>query len=221
MCGRFTLTAPAEVVAEHFQLEALPLLAPRYNIAPTQPVAAVRLSPGGGREWTHFRWGLVPSWSKDLAIGAKMINARAETVAEKPSFRAAFRRRRCLVPASGFYEWKQTDGRKQPMYIYPTTGLMAFAGLWEIWSSADGDQLETCTILTTDPNELLSDIHNRMPVILDPADYSTWLDPQTPQDVLMHLLHAAPDGLLEAYPVSTAVNSPSREGPECVEPLAG
>lgn len=219
MCGRFTLTAPAEMVAEHYQLSELPLLAPRYNIAPTQPVAAVRLGVHRGRELTHFRWGLVPSWSRDIAIGSKMINARAETAAEKPSFRAAFRRRRCLVPASGFYEWRQTDGRKQPIYIRPPDGLMSFAGLWEIWSSPEGDVLETCTLLTTEPNALLATIHNRMPVILEPESYEAWLDPETPLQELMHLLRPAADGWLEAYPVSTTVNSPANEGPGCIEPL--
>lgn len=219
MCGRFTLTAPAEAVAAHYQLKETPFLAPRYNIAPTQPVAAVRLAPNGERELTHFRWGLVPSWAKDLSMGAKMINARAETAAEKPAFRAAFKRRRCLIPASGFYEWQKIDSRKQPMYIHPVDGLMSFAGLWEIWSSADGDLLETCTILTTEPNGLMSSIHNRMPVILDPDDYSTWLHPDTKPDLLMHLLRSAPDEWLEAFPVSTAVNSPANDAPGCIEPL--
>lgn len=220
MCGRFSLTAPAEVVADHYQLTLISLLAPRYNIAPTQPVAAVRLDQAGGREWTHFRWGLVPSWAKDMSIGSKMINARAETAAEKPSFRTAFKRRRCLIPATGFYEWQKLDGRKQPMYIQPVDGLMSFAGLWEIWSSADGDVLETCTILTTEPNDLMASIHNRMPVILDPEDYGTWLDPDTKADLLMHLLRPAPVARLETYPVSTAVNSPANDGPACIAPLA-
>jgi putative SOS response-associated peptidase YedK len=220
MCGRFTLTAPADVVADHYQLSLIPLLAPRYNIAPTQPVAAVRLDQAGGREWTHFRWGLVPSWARDLSIGSKMINARSETAAEKQSFRTAFKRRRCLIPATGFYEWQKRDGRKQPMYIQPVDGLMSFAGLWEIWSSADGDVLETCTILTTEPNELMAPIHNRMPVILDPEDYSAWLDPQSGPDLLMHLLRPAPAERLVAFPVSTAVNSPANDGPDCIEPLA-
>lgn len=222
MCGRFTLIAPAEVVAEHYGLSDVPLLAPRYNIAPTQPVAAVRLTrDGADREFTHFQWGLIPSWSKDPSIGSRMINARSETAAEKPSFRAAFKRRRCLIPTSGFYEWQKVDGGKQPMFIHPAQdNLMSLAGLWEFWSGPDGSELETCTILTTGPNDLLEPIHNRMPVVLDPADYSMWLDPETPADQLMHLMRPADSGLLEAYPVSTAVNRPTNDSPECIVPIA-
>lgn len=219
MCGRFTLVADGETVAGHYGLSQLALLAPRYNIAPTQPVAAVRQSANGQREFTHFRWGLIPSWSKDPS-GSSLINARAETAAEKPSFRAAFRYRRCLIPASGFYEWQKTGGRKQPMYAHALDGgLLTFAGLWETWQSADGSAIETCTILTTEPNELMAPIHNRMPVILDPADYSMWLDPQTPRDQLQHLLRPYPAELMAVYPVSAAVNSPANDSPACIEPV--
>ncbi len=221
MCGRFALVATGEEVAAHYQLEEVPFVAPRYNIAPTQPVAAVRLDPGGQREFTFFQWGLIPSWSKDPTMGAKLINARAETAAEKPAFRAAFKRRRCLIPATGFYEWQATEGRKQPMHISAAGGgLLSLAGLWEIWHAPDGGELETCTILTTTPNSLMEPIHNRMPVVLDPADYGMWLDPATAPDQLNHLLRPFDPDRLAAFPVSTAVNRPGNDSPECIAPLA-
>lgn len=223
MCGRFTLLIPGEELAESFRLEATPTLAPRYNIAPTQPVATVRQNPDSGRrELVHVQWGLVPFWAKDPSIGSRMINARSETVAEKPAFRAAFKYRRCLVPASGFYEWRKQNGHKQPHYIHHKDGApLALAGLWEHWQSADGSELESCTILTTTPNEMMSDLHNRMPVILEPADYDVWLqsDGQN-QGELQHLLRPADDEMLTAYPVSTFVNRPQNEAPECIAPLA-
>jgi putative SOS response-associated peptidase YedK len=221
MCGRFSLVASGEEVAEHYQLPEVPFVAPRYNIAPTQPVAAVRLDNKGQREFTFFQWGLIPSWAKDPSMGSKMINARAETAADKLAFRAAFKRRRCLLPASGFYEWQQTNGRKQPMYIHEAGGgLMSLAGLWEVWQSADGGLLETCTILTTTPNVLMEPIHNRMPVILNPLDYGMWLDPDTPADQLQHLLRPYDPEGLAAYPVSAAVNRPQNDTAECIAPLA-
>jgi putative SOS response-associated peptidase YedK len=221
MCGRFALVATGEEVATHYQLAEVPFVAPRYNIAPTQPVAAVRLDNHGERQFTFFQWGLIPSWSKDPGMGSKLINARAETAADKPAFRAAFKRRRCLIPATGFYEWQQMAGRKQPMYIRAAgEGLLSLAGLWEVWHAPDGGELETCTILTTTPNSLMEPIHNRMPVILEPDDYSTWLDPTTELDQLNHLLRPfAPQGLA-AYPVSTAVNKPQNDTAECIAPLA-
>lgn len=223
MCGRFTLLATGQELADHYQLTETPPSAPRYNIAPTQPVAAVRLSQDGqAREFTFFRWGLVPSWAEDISIGSRMINARSETAAEKPSFRAAFKRRRCLIPASGFYEWQKVDGRKQPLYIYSVQeSLMSFAGLWELWQSADGSMIETCTILTTGPNAFMEPIHNRMPVIVEPPDYSMWLDLETPVDQLQHLLRPAAGGALAAHAVSTMVNNPVNESPENIVPLAG
>lgn len=223
MCGRFTLTASGETLAEAFNLDEAPAIQPRYNIAPTQPVAAVRLSPDAGkRELTFFQWGLVPSWSKDAQIGSRLINARAETVTEKPSFRTAFKRRRCLIPASGFYEWQRQGNRKQPMYVQAREGVVfALAGLWESWHGADGSELESCTILTTEPNELMRDIHNRMPVIIEPADYSMWLDPgPNPEDAL-HLLRPYPADQMIASPISTFVNNPRNDTPECIAPLAG
>ncbi len=225
MCGRFTLTVTPEELADLFDLPAPPeQLAMRYNIAPTQPVGVVRLSPRTGeREWALTVWGLIPSWSKDPSIGARMINARAETVDEKPSFRAAFKRRRCIIPASGFFEWQKTNGAKQPYYITSATGdILGFAGLWEQWSGPDGEELESCTILTTDPNEAVSKLHNRMPVILAPEDYDEWLGrpgDATPAQLsqLKHLFRPFPDRLITLYPVSTFVNSPRNEGAACVE----
>ena len=220
MCGRFALLAPGPTIAEQFGVEVTHEIVPRYNIAPTQPVAAVRLNQRGARELTYFRWGLIPSWAKDPAIGSRMINARAETAADKPSFRAAFKRRRCLLPASGFYEWQKLNGGKQPTYVRPADdSLFGLAGLWETWHDADGGLIETCTILTTMPNELMKPIHNRMPVIIDPADYSMWLDPgDNPQDAL-HLLRSYPSDEMDAYAVSTTVNNPRNESPINIEPI--
>lgn len=167
MCGRFTLRVPAAELVEIFRLLRRPDVQPRYNIAPTQPVAVVRRIDRG-RELSMLRWGLVPSWAKDPKIGARMINARAETVATKPAFRTALRRRRCLVPADGFYEWaKSAGGTKQPHYITRRDGRpFAFAGLWESWDGPDGSSIESCTIVTTEANDLVGRIHDRMPVIL-------------------------------------------------------
>lgn len=220
MCGRFALAATGEEVAEHYQLPEVPFVVPRYNIAPTQPVAAVRLNDAGEREFTFFQWGLIPSWAKDPAMASKLINARSETAAEKPAFRAAFKRRRCLLPATGFFEWRAVDGRKQPMYIHPAAGgLFSLAGLWEIWHAPDGGMLETCTILTTSPNALMEPIHNRMPVIVDPLDYTTWLTANTPADQLQHLLRPYADGRLAAFPVSTAVNKPQNDTADVIAPI--
>lgn len=220
MCGRFALAATGEEVAEHYQLPEVPFVVPRYNIAPTQPVAAVRLNDAGEREFTFFQWGLIPSWAKDPTMASKLINARSETAAEKPAFRAAFKRRRCLLPATGFFEWRAVDGRKQPMYIHPAAGgLFSLAGLWEIWHAPDGGMLETCTILTTSPNALMEPIHNRMPVILDPLDYDLWLHPDTPADQLHHLLRPFDADRLAAYPVGTAVNKPQNDSAELIAPM--
>ncbi|MGH2538651.1 MAG: SOS response-associated peptidase [Candidatus Promineifilaceae bacterium] len=222
MCGRFTLIAPGEAIADLFQLPAAPELAPRYNIAPTQPVAAVRVSPQTGeRELTHLVWGLIPSWADDPSIGSRMINARSETAAEKPSFRAAFKYRRCLLPADGFYEWQKQNGAKQPMRVQMKDGRpFAMAGLWERWQSPDGSEIESCTILTTEPNDLLEEVHNRMPVILHPADFALWLDPgaQHPGEV-QDLLRPYPAAEMRFYPVSTQVNSPHNDTPEVIQPL--
>lgn len=231
MCGRFTLYADPNVIAQQFSLEGLEEFAPRYNIAPTQPVAYLRdlqvrgATPTVQRELTYAIWGLVPSWAKDPSIGARMINARAETAAEKPSFRAAMRRRRCLVPASGFYEWKREGKEKQPIYITAQEDpFFAFAGLWESWAGPDGGVLDTCTILTTEPNTLMSEIHNRMPVIIAPEDYEEWLcegAELVPRQVeaLQHLLRPYPAERMRAFAVSRYVNNARNEGPECIAAL--
>jgi putative SOS response-associated peptidase YedK len=223
MCGRFTLTDPDQALAVQFDLPGVPSLEPRYNIAPTQPVAAVRLPPEGvGRELVLLHWGLIPFWAKDSRIGSRMINARSETVADKPAFRAAFRRRRCLVLADGFYEWQKQNGGKRPFYIRLGDGKpFAFAGLWEQWKGPDEEGIESCTLLTTMPNDLIRPLHNRMPVILHPQDYDLWLDPDVQSvDPLKRLLRPFPSAEMQAYPVHRWVNSPQNEGPRCIEPLA-
>lgn len=223
MCGRFTLIAPGEVVAELFNLSETPELAPRYNIAPTQPVAAVRYNRDKKtRELTHFHWGLIPGWSKDPTIGSRMINARSETAAEKPSFRAAFKYRRCLVPTDGFYEWWKVDGGKQPVRIHMKDERpFAIAGLWEHWQGPDGSEIESCTLLTTGPNDLLKPIHNRMPVIMAEEDFDLWLDPgaQHPGEI-QPLMRPFPSDKMTFYPVSTHVNNPRNEDPACIAPLS-
>ncbi|MCB9009711.1 MAG: SOS response-associated peptidase [Ardenticatenaceae bacterium] len=226
MCGRFALMTSTEQLAMQFDVpetavNALPPSVPRYNIAPTQPVAAIRLAENGQREFTFFRWGLVPSWAKDLNIGSRMINARSETVAEKPSFRTAFKRRRCLIPADGFYEWQKQGSGKQPMFIRPVAERpFALAGLWEVWRDPDGSALQTCTILTTTPNELMAPIHNRMPVIVEPEDFDLWLNPEPNPEQGLHLLRPYPAEKMTAYPVSTTVNNPRNDVPDCIQPLA-
>jgi putative SOS response-associated peptidase YedK len=226
MCGRFTLHTSPEVIAQQFELPETPMLAPRYNIAPTQPVAIVRVPEAGpAREWALVHWGLIPSWSKDPSMGARMINARAETVEEKPAFRAAFKRRRCLLPADGFYEWRSMGKSKQPYYISLRDGSpFALAGLWESWTSPDGGVIESCTILTTEPNELMATLHNRMPVIIDEPDYGLWLGSggdasKEELGVLPHLLRPFPAEAMTTYPVSKYVNSPINEGAACIAPL--
>ncbi|MFQ5407986.1 MAG: SOS response-associated peptidase [Anaerolineales bacterium] len=224
MCGRFVLAIdPAELQEAFAGVEMPPpeALQPRYNIAPTQPVAVI---PNDGQHRLDFYvWGLIPSWAKDPKIGNRMINARAETLAEKPSFRAAYKRRRCLIPASGFYEWRRAPGgkTKTPMYIGLRSGApFALAGLWESWWSPEGDQVLSCTIITTSPNELLAPIHNRMPVILPAAGHDLWLDPgELAADRLQGLLQPYPADEMRAYAVSTAVNNPRNDTPECIQPI--
>jgi putative SOS response-associated peptidase YedK len=223
MCGRFTFATSPEIVAEFFELSTVPELSPRYNIAPTQP-APVLLVPrvDAQPELKLFRWGLVPSWAKDPGVGARMINARSETVAVKPAFRTAFRQRRCLVVADGFYEWQKRPGSKQPFYIrFRDAGPFAFAGLWEHWENDEGATLESFAILTTTPNELLEPIHDRMPVILRPEDYAPWMDPgETRVAGLEPLLRPFPGDEMTAYPVSKRVNSPSRDDPVYIQSIA-
>jgi len=219
VCGRYTFVAEPEDLTELFGLLDVPELPPRYNIAPTQPVPVVRQDARGQRHMDWMRWGLIPSWSKDPSAGARMINARAETVIEKPAYRTAFRRRRCLLPARGFYEWKRVGSRKQPYFIHLRGGeLFAFAGLFEHWQSPEGDEIDSCTILTIDSNELVRTIHHRMPVILPPEDYDLWLDPEVQDpERLKPLLRALSADAMEAYPVSTHVNSPAHDDPMCIE----
>lgn len=221
MCGRFSQAQIAELDRELFKLLEVPRLEPRYNIAPTQDVAIVRESATGSRSMDSVRWGLVPHWMRDASVGARFINARAETAHEKPAFRDAFRERRCLVPADGFYEWRKTGGAKQPYYIrLAEAGVFAFAGLWDRWVSPDGEPLDTFTILTTTPNAVVAPIHDRMPVILPPQAYDTWLDvavtgPREARDLLGPYSADA----MTAVPVSRYVNRPQNEGPECIEPV--
>lgn len=220
MCGRFTLRHSGEAIASAFRLNEVPQIQPRYNIAPTQLVSTILLTPetNNQRQFHQLRWGLIPSWAKDSTIGARMINARAETVAEKPAFRAAFRHRRCLVVADGFYEWQRQERKKQPFYLrLQNDQPFCFAGLWERWESPDGEEIQSCTILTTEANDLLRSIHDRMPVILDPKDYDLWLNPQKQNsESLQQLLRPYQAEAMTCYAVSTKVNNPANNIPECI-----
>jgi putative SOS response-associated peptidase YedK len=221
MCGRFTLTIDPADLRDAFPGLTFPEeMTPRYNVAPSQPVAAV--ANNGKNQVEFFKWGLVPSWAQDPSIGNRMINARAESLAEKPSFRTAYKRRRCLVLADGFYEWQSSPGSKAktPMFIrLKSGGPFAFAGLWEAWHPDQADALVSCTIITTTPNTLMEKIHNRMPVILKPEAYPVWLDPseQTP-DKLDKLLKPYPASQMAAFPVSRLVNDPKNDSPDCIQP---
>lgn len=220
MCGRYSLTVDASAIQELFPfLRIPPEMQPRFNIAPGQPIAVI---PNDGKDrLDFFKWGLVPSWAKDPEIGNRLINARAETLAEKPSFRNAFRYHRCLVLADGFYEWAKNNGGKTPTYIrLASQKPFAFAGLWDLWHAPDGSELYSCTIITTQPNSLMEKIHNRMPVIVSPDNYSAWLNPQPGNPTyLSTLLTPYPAELMTAYPVSKAVNNPANESPECIQPI--
>jgi putative SOS response-associated peptidase YedK len=217
MCGRYTLTSPIDRLAQEFDLDGgIGELQPNYNVAPTQSVATV-IAENGGRRLEMLRWGLVPSWADDPEIGSRMINARAETAPEKPSFRSAFKRRRCLIPSDGFYEWKREEGGKQPYYIHMQDGRpFAFAGLWESWH----DELRTCAIITTRANELVAGVHDRMPVILPRENYDAWLDPEADKEELVSLLRPYPGDDLETFPVSRFVNSPRNNDERCVASVA-
>lgn len=221
MCGRFALHHATAEVAEHFGAEQLSIeLAPRYNIAPSQPVAVVRQR--GVRSLDACKWGLVPSWAKDPKIGNRMINARAETLAEKPSYKSALKRRRCLIPASGFYEWRREGEEERiPTYIHALDeSLLALAGLWEEWRSPEGEALHTCTILTTQANAFMAPIHARMPVILPPAACEQWLD-QEQQDLepLLALLQPWAGDELASHAVGRQVNAASFDEPSCIQPV--
>ena len=219
MCGRYFLSSPMETLEIQFAAEARADFGPRYNLAPTAVVPVVLALPAG-RIITLHRWGLVPSWSRDPALGARLANARAETAAVKPSFRAPFRRSRCIIPADGFYEWQARPGAaKQPFCIRAAGGaLLGFAGLWDRWEGPDGC-LDTCTILTTAANAAMAPIHDRMPVILDPADYAAWLDPAALPGALQALLRPCPADRLRLHPVGPRVGNARNEGPGLAEPL--
>jgi putative SOS response-associated peptidase YedK len=220
MCGRYTLTADAESIQLAFKLDNVDgWTAPRFNIAPTQQVAVI--TDREPRMLSYMRWGLVPSWAKDPKIGNRMINARSETAAEKPSFRTAFKRRRCLIPADGYYEWTKAGKKKIPMYIqHADRALFAFAGLWESWKKPDGDWLQTCTILTTEANERVRPIHHRMTVIIEPEEYALWLSQRELVPAEWQPLMAGPAAeQLKFHEVSTQVNRPVNDNPTLVLPL--
>jgi putative SOS response-associated peptidase YedK len=217
MCGRFARKSDPRKLAKEFRVAEAPEAESSYNVAPTHNILAVRQNDDG-REMTFLKWGLVPSWAKDASIGAKLINARAETVEEKPSFRDAFRRRRCIVPADGFYEWKREGDRKQPFFFrLKDERPFGFAGLWERWEGQDGQVINSCTIMTTEANGVLRPVHDRMPVILHPEDYEMWLEAgERERRLLKELMRPYPDEEMTGHPVSPAVNSTRGRGPELI-----
>lgn len=222
MCGRYTLTTSLEQLQLRFSFSDGDLeLPPRYNVAPTQTVLTVVGAEEGRNRGEMMRWGLVPSWAKDISVGNRMINARAETLGEKSSFRRPLQKRRCLVLADGFYEWQGTGKSKTPVYVaLKSKEPFGMAGLWEAWKMPSGDWLHSCTIITTTPNSLLEPIHNRMPTILTPERESDWLDQEIDDTAfLINLLQPYPAESMQAYPVSRLVNSPSNDAPECIEPV--
>ena len=220
MCGRFTLSKPKKIKAKDLGLKQseVDLLRPRYNITPTQKVGAI-LADGSPR-LEALRWGLIPRWAKDEKIGSRMINARAETIGEKPVFRGLLRDHRCVVLADGFYEWAGDGKAKQPYFIHLKHGEpFTFAGLWSAWKNTKGEELKTCTLITCAPNELMEQIHNRMPVILDAESRDEWLNPDNQEiELLTRLLHPYPKSQMEAYPVSKIVNSPTNDTEDCIKP---
>jgi putative SOS response-associated peptidase YedK len=218
MCGRYTLKSNPQSVATLCNLPAIPELVARYNISPTQLVPVVRTG-AAGRELAMLRWGLIPHWAKDPKIAFTLINARAETAAEKPAFRTAFKRRRCLLPADGFYEWKKVGKQKLPLHIRRTDETpFAFAGLWESWKPAEGDPVETCTILTTTSNEVVAPLHERMPVILPPEHFDAWLKPgDADAEAFLPLMVPFPASEMVAVPANPITNSPKFDGPECLQ----
>lgn len=226
MCGRFLMFTPAERLARKYHIQKLIELAPRYNISPSQLLATIEQIDAAGqdpvRQLKMRQWGLIPSWAKDPSIGFKTFNARAETLAEKPSFKEAFQKRRCLIPADGFYEWKKLGGKtKQPYLIeLKEQQPMTFAGLWETWTPPGQPPLETCTIITTSANSLLEDLHHRMPVILPEEHHAAWLDPQNRNlKELETLLQTCPSENMIKTPVSNLVNSAGNDSPDCMQPV--
>jgi putative SOS response-associated peptidase YedK len=222
MCGRFTVTSAPEAIRALFRYPEQPNFPPRYNIAPTQPIAVVRLDEGK-RRFELMRWGLLPSWVKDPKAFSLVINARGESVLDKPAFRNAMTRRRCLIPADGFYEWQATGGRKQPYYVRGKSGApLAFAGLWETWTGPNGEELDTAAIITTTANRTLAAIHARMPVIVPEEAFDLWLNcAEVDAETAAALIAPAPDDLLEAYEISTAINRVANDNPKVLERLSG
>jgi putative SOS response-associated peptidase YedK len=220
MCGRYVITSAPEAIRALFRFLEQPDFPPRYNIAPTQPVPIVRLV-GGQPSFTLVRWGLIPSWVKDPRAFSLLINARGETLAGKPAFRNALRRRRCLFPADGFYEWKADGGRKRPYFIRARRGgPIAFAGLWETWTGPNGEEMDTACIVTTSANRTLAPIHERMPVVIAPEAFDLWLDCANVElATAAALIAPAPDSLLDAYEISTAVNRAANDSPALIEPI--
>lgn len=221
MCGRYCLTSAPEAIRRLFRYPEKPNFPPRYNIAPTQPVPIVRWL-NGERHFALVRWGLIPSWVKDPKTFTLLINARGESVIDKPAFRAAMKRRRCLFPADGFYEWKTVDGRKQPYFVRAKAGgPIAFAGLWETWTGPNGEELDTAAIVTTDANKMLRAVHHRAPVIVPADAFDLWLDTdRVDAKTAAALIAPAPENLLEVYPVSPAVNRTANDFPQLIEPLS-
>jgi putative SOS response-associated peptidase YedK len=220
MCGRYAITSAPEAIRALFGFAEQPDFPPRYNVAPTQPIPVVRLAEGR-HSFALVRWGFMPSWVKDPRTFSLLINARGESVLDKPAFRNAMRRRRCLVPADGFYEWKAEGGRKRPYFIRPRAGgPIAFAGLWECWTGPNGEEVETACIVTTAANRTLRDLHDRMPVVIAPEAFDLWLDcANVDAGTAAALIAPAPETVFEAYEVSTAVNRTADDRPDLIAPL--
>jgi putative SOS response-associated peptidase YedK len=220
VCGRFAYFVPTEQLLREYQLRSAPSFMARYNVAPSQNIVAIRQSAEGDRQASLLKWGLVPHWAKDPSIGNRMINARGETVAQKPAFRQALRRRRCIIPVSGFYEWGPSRAGKWPYFICAKDApLLSLAGLWERWSGGDGEPLESCTIVTVPSSVALERVHERMPLCLPESAYGEWLDPQTPAEDCLRLLETEPRAEFDIRPVSRAVNSPRNDTSALVDPV--
>jgi putative SOS response-associated peptidase YedK len=220
MCGRYASYTAPEAMRRLFRYAGMPNFPPRYNIAPTQPIAIVRLLEGE-RQFALVRWGLIPAWVKDPKAVSLMFNARAETAAEKPAYRNAMKRRRCLVPADGFYEWKREGERKRPHWVHPRAGgPIAFAGLWETWMGPNGEELETAAIVTTAANDTLKPLHDRMPVVIQPDAFDLWLDPNADPQMAASLMRPAPNDFFEAYEVSNAVGRVANDDPSLLTPAS-